>query len=156
MGNDHALEIVGVGSIKVKMDDGVIHIIPNVWHVKGLKKNLLSMGQLDDLGYEFHVEEGIMKVIRGALAVMKAEEIVVNLYMLHGLSQTLEKNWQWSGIANLVTCQKRDWKSSLIKSCFLVHFDVWESLITSLGGTNYLVLFVDDYSKRCWVYLIKR
>ena len=53
---------------------------------------MLSMEQLYDLGYEFHIEGGIMKVIRGALAVMKAEEIVVNLYMLHGLSQTLEKN----------------------------------------------------------------
>ena len=30
MGNDHALEIVGVGCIKVKMDDGVVHIILEV------------------------------------------------------------------------------------------------------------------------------
>ena len=30
MGNDHTLEIVGVGSIKVKMDGGVIHTIPEV------------------------------------------------------------------------------------------------------------------------------
>ena len=27
MGNDHALEIVGMGFIKVKMNDGVSHII---------------------------------------------------------------------------------------------------------------------------------
>ena len=44
MGNDHALEIVGIGSIKEMMDDGVISTIPKVWQVKGLKKNLLSMG----------------------------------------------------------------------------------------------------------------
>ena len=30
MGNDHALEIVGIGSIKEMMDDGVISTIPKV------------------------------------------------------------------------------------------------------------------------------
>ena len=34
MGNDHALEIVGVGFIKVKMNDGVSHIILEIQHVK--------------------------------------------------------------------------------------------------------------------------
>ena len=38
----------------------------------------------------------------------------------------------------------------------LVGSNVWESLTISLRGANYLVLFVDDYSKRCWVYSIKR
>ena len=84
MGNDHALEIVGVGFIKVKMNDGVSCIILEIRHVKGLKKNLLSMRQLDDLGYEFHAKRGIIKVIRGALVMMKAEKITTNLYMLHG------------------------------------------------------------------------
>ena len=35
MGNDHALEIVGITFTKVKMDDGVIRIIPKIRHVKG-------------------------------------------------------------------------------------------------------------------------
>ena len=39
---------------------------------------------------------------------------------------------------------------------YLVHSNVWKSLVTSLRGANYLVLFIDDYSKRCWVYPIKR
>ena len=83
MGNDHALEIVGIGFIKVKMNDDVSHIILEIWHVKGLKKNLLSMRQLDDIGYEFHAKKEIIKVIRCALVVMKAEKIIANLYMLH-------------------------------------------------------------------------
>ena len=48
MGNDHALEIVGIGTIKLKMYDDIIHTIQKVRHMKGLKKNLLSLGQLDD------------------------------------------------------------------------------------------------------------
>ena len=82
MGNNYALEIVDINSTKVKMDDDMIHIILEVWHVKGLKKNLPSMGQLDDLGYEFHAKRGIMKVIKGALVMMKVDKIAANLYML--------------------------------------------------------------------------
>ena len=84
IGNDHAFEIFGVDSIKVNMDDGVICLIPDIQHVKGLNKNLLSMGQLDDHEYEFHAKGGVMKVIRGALVVMKPEKIAINLYMMHG------------------------------------------------------------------------
>ena len=84
MGNDHALEIAGIGTIKLKMYDGTVRTIQGVRHVKGLKKNLLSIGQLDDLGCKTHIEGGILKVVRGAIVVMKAEKISANLYMLMG------------------------------------------------------------------------
>ena len=38
----------------------------------------------------------------------------------------------------------------------LVHFDVWQAPVSSLGGGKYFVSFIDDYSRRCWVYPIKR
>jgi len=38
----------------------------------------------------------------------------------------------------------------------LIHSDVWESLEMSLGGAKYLVSFIDDYSRRLWVYPIKK
>ncbi|TXG68879.1 hypothetical protein EZV62_003814 [Acer yangbiense] len=66
MGNDHALEIASIGTIKIKMHDGTIRTIQEVRHVKDLKKNLL-----------------------GALLVMKAEKITSNLYMLKG--ETLQE-----------------------------------------------------------------
>ena len=84
MGNDHALEIAGIGAVKIKMFDGSIHTIQGVRHVKGLKKNLLSIGQLDDLECKTHIEGGVLKVVKGALVVIKAEKIGVNLYMLLG------------------------------------------------------------------------
>lgn len=43
MGDDRALEIVGIRTIKLKLFDGTIHTITEI-HVKGLKKNLLSLG----------------------------------------------------------------------------------------------------------------
>ena len=38
----------------------------------------------------------------------------------------------------------------------LIHSDVWESPEMSLGGAKYLVSFIDDYSRRLWVYPIKK
>ncbi|KAH9746316.1 hypothetical protein KPL70_004379 [Citrus sinensis] len=82
MGNDHALEIAGIGTIKIKMFDFTIRTIGEVRHVNSLKKNLLSLGQMDSHGYKTHVENGIMKIVKGALVLMKAEKIDANLYML--------------------------------------------------------------------------
>jgi len=37
-----------------------------------------------------------------------------------------------------------------------IHTDIWEPAKTaSIGGNHYFVSFIDDYSKRCWVYTMK-
>ena len=87
MGDDHALEIAGIGTIKLKMYDGTICTIQEVRHVKGLKKNLLSLGQLDSDGCKIQVHDGVMKIVKGTLIVMKAEKIAANMYMLKGETQ---------------------------------------------------------------------
>ncbi|KAH9708912.1 retrovirus-related pol polyprotein from transposon TNT 1-94-like protein [Citrus sinensis] len=135
MGNDHALEIAGIGTIKIKMFDGTIRTIGEVQHVNGLKKNLLSLGQMDSHGYKTHVENEIMKIVKGALVLMKAEKIGANLFMFK--RDTLQEADAWAQID-------------------LIHSDVWESLDISMGGAKYMVTFIDDYSKRCWVYPIKK
>ncbi|KAH9779421.1 hypothetical protein KPL71_007705 [Citrus sinensis] len=89
IGNDHALEIAGIGTIKIKIFDGTIRTIGEVRHVNGLKKNLLSLGQMDSHGYKTHVENGIMKIVKGALVLMNAEKISANLFMLKG--ETLQE-----------------------------------------------------------------
>jgi histone deacetylase 1/2 len=37
----------------------------------------------------------------------------------------------------------------------LVHSDVWGPAVASSGGFKYYVSFVDDYSRFCWIYLLK-
>ncbi|KAH9789507.1 Integrase catalytic domain-containing protein [Citrus sinensis] len=200
MGNDHALEIAGIGTIKIKMFDGTIHTIGEVRHVNGLKKNLLSLGQMDSHGYKTHVENGIMKIVKGALVLMKAEKIGANLFMLKGetlqeadacvASNGEESTMMWHlklghmseqglkirserklllGLKSIslpfcehcVTSKQHRLKfsRSIARSkCILdlIHSDVWESPDISMGGAKYMVTFIDDYSRRCWVYPIKK
>ncbi|GJU06710.1 retrovirus-related pol polyprotein from transposon TNT 1-94 [Tanacetum coccineum] len=80
--NDHELKIIGIGSIIVKMHDGTVRTIRDVRHVEGLKKNLLSLGQLDDLVCKVEIQNKIMKIIKGALVLMKEEKVAANLYQL--------------------------------------------------------------------------
>ncbi|GAV58366.1 LOW QUALITY PROTEIN: gag_pre-integrs domain-containing protein, partial [Cephalotus follicularis] len=53
------------------------------WHVLGLKKNLISLGVLDSHGCKFTSENGIIKVLRSALVIMKGKKID-GLYQLQG------------------------------------------------------------------------
>ena len=82
--DDNALKIIGIGTIKLKMHDSTVRTIQGVRHVEGLKKNLLSVGQLDDLDCDIKVHKGLMKISRGALVIMKGEKVAANLYMLLG------------------------------------------------------------------------
>ena len=66
------------------MFDGTIHTIEKVRHVKGMKKNILSLGQIDSHGCKTHIEIRIMKIVKGTLVLMKAEKIGVNIFILKG------------------------------------------------------------------------
>ena len=66
------------------MHDGIVRTIQEVRYVKGLKKNLLSIGQFDNLGLKTQISNGIMKVVKCALIVMKAEKTSSKLFVLQG------------------------------------------------------------------------
>jgi hypothetical protein len=71
MGNDMACKIVGIKTIKIKTDNGIVRTLIELRHVLELKKNLISMGALDTIGCKIVQQNGVLKVIRGALLVMK-------------------------------------------------------------------------------------
>ncbi|GJX23727.1 retrovirus-related pol polyprotein from transposon TNT 1-94 [Tanacetum coccineum] len=200
--NDHELKIIGIGSVMVKMHDGTVRTIRDVRHVEGLKKNLLSLGQLDDLGCKVEIQDKIMKIIKGALVLMRGEKVAANLYQLkgeiieeaeasvasHSPSHRVAVSWHQKlghmseqGMKILVKrklipgltkvslpfCEycviskqhRLKFKASNSRSVSvleLVHSDVWQAPVQSLGGAKYFVSFIDDYSRRCWVYPIKK
>ena len=81
MGNDATCPVIGIGTVKIKMFDGVVRVLNNVRYVPNLRKNLISIGVLDDLGYSYSLKGGIMRITKGALMVREGRK-VSTLYRL--------------------------------------------------------------------------
>nr|GEW01255.1 hypothetical protein [Tanacetum cinerariifolium] len=58
--NDRELKINEIRSIMVKMHDGTVHTIQDVGRIKGLKKNLFSLGRLSEQGIKILVERKLI------------------------------------------------------------------------------------------------
>ena len=69
-------KIIGIGSIKIMMHDGIVRTLSNVWHVPDLKKNLNSLGTLNSNGYKFSAEGRVLRVSKGSLVVMKRKKVI--------------------------------------------------------------------------------
>ena len=83
MGNNHPCKTIGIGTIRIKMHDGVIRTLSDVRHIAALKKKLISLGILDSNRCRCIAEDGVLKVSRGALVLMKGKRSG-NLYTLLG------------------------------------------------------------------------
>ena len=71
MGNNVSCKVIGIGTIKMKLEDGTSKILTGVRHVPELKRNLISPGTLDQQGYVFKGEGGVLKVTKGSMMTMK-------------------------------------------------------------------------------------
>ncbi|KAG8500580.1 hypothetical protein CXB51_002706 [Gossypium anomalum] len=84
MGNNASCKIAGVGTIKVKMFDGVVRTLSDVRHVPELKRNLISLSTLDSKGYRYTTKSGVLKISKGSFVVMKGKKKTAKLYILQG------------------------------------------------------------------------
>ena len=84
MGNNVVCKVFGIRIIKVKMFDNVVRTLQDVRHVPDLKKNLISLGTLDSNGIRYKSKNGIMKVSKGAMVMMKVHKVDGNIYRLFG------------------------------------------------------------------------
>uniref|UniRef100_A0A2N9FQZ7 Integrase catalytic domain-containing protein n=1 Tax=Fagus sylvatica TaxID=28930 RepID=A0A2N9FQZ7_FAGSY len=200
MGNDATCTIIGMGTIKIKMSDGVVRTLEEIRHISDMRKNLISLGTLDSKGYSYKSENGIMKISKGAMVVMIGQKISSNVYKLLGntilggvaavaesedddtllwhmrLGHMSERGMRELHKRNLLTGIK-SCKLDFCKYCIMgkqcrvrfktathktkgildyVHSDIWGPVRTpSKGGAQYFMSFIDDYSRKAWVYFLK-
>ena len=176
-------------------------MLTDVRYIPKLEKNLISLGTLESKGFTIILQNGILKVVSGALVVMKGTRRN-NLYLYQGstavgtaaavseadkvaemsklwhmrLGHAGEKSLQTLAMQGLLKGAKTC-KLDFCEQCVLgkqkrvkfgtaihntegildyIHTDVWGPTKTaSLGGKHYFVTFVDDFSRRVWVYLLK-
>ena len=89
MGNNQQCKVEGIGSVAIRMYDGMIRVFKNVRYVPNLKRNLISLGTLDEEGYSYRAERGILKASKGSLVILKGDKRN-GLYVLRGVTVTDE------------------------------------------------------------------
>ena len=80
MGNNASCKSFGIGSIQIRMHDGIVRTLNDFLHVPKLKKNLVFVGVVDLKGFSSWVENGALQ-IRGKMNFMvmqrtKARKVV--------------------------------------------------------------------------------
>lgn len=83
MGNNHSCKVEGIGDISLKLHDNNLRILTGVRYVPNLKRNLISLGTLDEQGLSYKAE-------KSSLFVFKNDKLVLSgtkkngLYVLNG------------------------------------------------------------------------
>lgn len=63
-GKHHSCSVQGIGDIYLKMHDNKIRMLTDVRYIPRLKRNLISLSTLDELGFSYKVENGFMHVFK--------------------------------------------------------------------------------------------
>jgi hypothetical protein len=162
-----------------------------------MKRNFISLGTLEAMGFKFSADKGVLKVSQGNRVVLKAE-LINNLYCLQGSTvigtttisiasntsntklwhmrlghmsekgmHLLHKRGYLNDIGKLKFCEhcvfgKQNRVSfSLSTHCTkgildYIHSDLWgRAPHSSIGGCDYMIIFIDDFSREVWVYFLK-
>ena len=197
LGNNSACNIDGIGTIHLSLDNGQELVLKDVRYVPGIKKSLLSVGQMDLHGYTTLFGGGLWKLKKGSMVIVKGCK-KGTLYCLQckalpgkflAIAEFDSRLELWhkrlghmsqKGLEVLSALKRFDVKGSKLVFCNdclfgkqvrnsyysgisrkpnvldLVHSDVCSMPVKSLGGAAYFISFIDDYSRKIWVYLMKR
>ncbi|TXG59678.1 hypothetical protein EZV62_014251 [Acer yangbiense] len=103
-GNDTTVPVMGKGKISITLKDGSQNAISDVLLVPNLHKNLLSVGQLSEKGYDIRIHEGICTINsaqKGLIAKVKMSQnrlfpLLINSDSLPCFSSVMcDENWLW-------------------------------------------------------------
>jgi len=85
MRNDATCQMIGIDTVRIKMFDDMVRNLKDVRYVPQMKKNIISVGAVKSKRLKVTLENGILKVTKGSLVVMKG---IRNLYYLKGSTIT--------------------------------------------------------------------
>ena len=80
LANGRALDVVGMGDVRILLPKGSIWLLEKVQHIPNPRRNLISVGQLDDEGYAILFVGGTWKVTKEA-RVLVCRKKTGTLYM---------------------------------------------------------------------------
>ena len=83
-----ALDVVGMGDVRILLPDGSVWLLEKVRHIPDLRRNLISVGQLDDESHAILFVGGTWKVTKGA-RVLACGKKTGTLYMTSSPRDTI-------------------------------------------------------------------
>ncbi|KAL2232590.1 UNVERIFIED_CONTAM: Retrovirus-related Pol polyprotein from transposon TNT 1-94 [Sesamum indicum] len=88
LADNKPLKIVGKGDVWIKSTNGSCWTLHDVRHIPGLKRNLISVGQLDSDGFHMTFGDAKWKISRGAMTLARGLKSGT-LYMAGGSSSNI-------------------------------------------------------------------
>ena len=82
------LDVVGLGDVRISLPNGSIWLLEKVRHIPNLRRNLISVGQLDDEGHVILFVGGTWKVTKGTRVLAYGKK-TGSLYMTSCPSDTI-------------------------------------------------------------------
>ena len=83
-----ALDVVGLGDVRILLPNGSVWLLEKVQHIPDLRRNLIFVGQLDDEGHALLFVSGTWKVTKGARVLARGKKTGI-LYMTSCLRDTI-------------------------------------------------------------------
>ena len=83
-----ALDVVGMGNVRILLSNGSVWLLKKVRHIPELRRNLMSVGQVDDEGHAILFVGGTWKVTKGATVLARGKKIGT-LYMISSPRDTI-------------------------------------------------------------------
>ncbi|KAE8681218.1 Indole-3-acetic acid inducible 11, putative isoform 1 [Hibiscus syriacus] len=171
LGDDRCCNIVGIGDVRIKMHDGSVRTLSggNIRIVKGALtvKRQVTAGNIYRLlgstvaGGVHSVEscDDTTKLWHMRLAHL-SERGMAELHkrnLLHGVKSCKLDFCKYCVLGKQTKVCFKTAKHTTQGILDYVHSDVWgPSTTSSLGGSRYYVTFIDDFSRKVWVYFLKQ
>ncbi|GKD81882.1 retrovirus-related pol polyprotein from transposon TNT 1-94, partial [Tanacetum coccineum] len=149
LGDDKEVQVEGNETVVVTLQ-GRERFIPDEHYAPGLAHNLPSVGQLMDRGFDVFFNRK-----NKTCTVIKDGEV---MEMVKGLPVIKEREHTCEGCA-LGKQARKSFPVAQAKRAEekleLVHADICGPMKTdSYARSKYFLLFIDDYSRICWVYFL--
>ncbi|KAG8485659.1 hypothetical protein CXB51_018846 [Gossypium anomalum] len=149
MGNNASCKIAGVGIIKVQMFDGVVRTLNDGSTVTGDAAVASSSLSDDDITKLWHMrlghisENGMVELSkRGLLNGQGICKLNFCEYFVFGKQKRVR-----------FTRRIHNTKGTLE----YIHSNLWgSSKVPSRGGANYMLIFIDDFSRKVWAFFLKQ
>ena len=103
-GDNSIISIMGKGKVTIQTKGNSTHTIANVLFVPDLKTNFLSVGQLQEKGYEIFIKDGVCQIQDAKLGLIAQVKMTANrmfpLYLhntahLCFLEKLKDEAWLW-------------------------------------------------------------